>query len=64
MGGIICVFIKIKKKSEPKTGKPFENIDLEASSYKKRGKKKSSDEVKTETIIEKEEIMLDKSSRV
>ena len=60
----IIPWAKIKKISEPKTGKPFENIDLEASSYKKRGKKKSSDEVKTETIIEKEEKIIQKNEKI
>ncbi len=60
----IIPWAKVKKFSGPKTGKPFENIDLEASSYKKRGKKKSSDTAKTEIIIEKEEKNIPKNEKI
>ncbi len=60
----IIPWAKVKKNNEPKTGKPFENIDLEASSYKKRGKKKSSDTAKTEIIIEKEEKNIQKNEKI
>ncbi len=59
----IIPWAKVKKNNEPKTGKPFENIDLEASSYKKRGKKKSSVKEKTERIIEKDEKNIEKSEK-
>ncbi len=50
----ILPWAKISRNSSVKTGQPFPDIDLEASSYKKRGMKKSSDKEKTEAIIEKE----------
>ncbi len=59
----IIPWAKVKKNSEPKTGKPFEKIDLEASSYKKRGKKKTSVKEKTERIIEKDEKIIEKSEK-
>ena len=51
----IIPWARINRSTTEKTGNPFPNIDLEASSYKKRGKKKSSDKEKTEVIIENKE---------
>lgn len=59
----IIPWAKVKKISEPKTGKPFENIDLEASSYKKRGKKKTSDTEKNGIILEKEDEIIQKNEK-
>ena len=59
----IIPWAKVKKGSEPKNGKPFENIGLEASSYKKRGKKKSSDTEKNGIILEKEEKIIRKNEK-
>lgn len=60
----ILPWAKISRNSSAKTGQPFPNIDLEASSYKKRGMKKSSDKEKTEAIIEKEEKNIKKFEKI
>lgn len=60
----IIPWAKVGVNNEPKTGTPFKNIDLEASSYKKRGKKKSSDKEKTEVIIVKEEKNITKTQKI
>ncbi len=60
----ILPWAKVSKNSHPKTGNPFENIDLEASSYKKRGKKKSSDKTKTESNPENEVKNIQKNQKI
>ncbi len=60
----IIPWAKTVKSTAEKTGNPFPDIDLEASSYKKRGKKKSSDKAKTEVIIEKEEKNISKTEKI
>ncbi|MBE6774817.1 MAG: DNA-protecting protein DprA [Ruminococcaceae bacterium] len=55
---------KVSVKYAPKTGNPFENIELEASSYKKRGKKKASETEKKEVILAKEEKNLTKIQKI
>ncbi len=60
----IIPWAKISRSTAEKTGKPFPDIDLEASSYKKRGKKKSSDKEKREKIIEKEENFSPKNEKI
>lgn len=60
----ILPWAKVTRTVTEKTGLPFENIELEASSYKKRGKKKTSDNEKTETVIEKEEKNSEKIQKI
>ncbi len=60
----ILPWAKIYENHTFKTGKPFENIELEASSYKKRGKKKATETSKAEMIIEKEEKILTKTEKI
>ncbi len=60
----IIPWAKVTHTNTEKTGNPFENIEFEASSYKKRGKKKSSDNEKTEVIIEKEEKNTEKIQKI
>ncbi|MBR5438077.1 MAG: DNA-processing protein DprA, partial [Clostridia bacterium] len=50
----IIPWAKEHKSAGMKTGKPFENIDVEASSYKKKKHKKSSEKIKIEEDTEKE----------
>ncbi|MBQ3135976.1 MAG: DNA-processing protein DprA [Clostridia bacterium] len=60
----ILPWAKINTNIVLKTGNPFPDIDLEASSYKKRGRKKSSDTEKTQEIIIKEDENIQKNKKI
>ncbi len=60
----IIPWAKKRKSRLEKTGNPFENIDNEASSFKKRGRKKSSSEEKTEAFVEKEVKNIEKNQKI
>ncbi|MBQ7116740.1 MAG: DNA-processing protein DprA [Clostridia bacterium] len=60
----ILPWAKIYENHAFKTGRPFENIEFEATSYKKIGKKKTAETEKSEIIIEKEEKNLTKNEKI